>query len=97
MRYKGVMHGTKPHRDPDAGRLLKELRHERYISRRDLPFEMARAGIPRDRIPSIRTIYNVEEGGQIPREYIRFALAKFYDRPVGEIWPIKTRAMAGAR
>lgn len=86
------MSGTNPNRDPFAGLLLKELREEKRIPRTRLPLEMARAGVPRDHIPSLRTIYNIEEDGQVPRERIRFAIAQFYERNPRDIWQTRTRA-----
>jgi DNA-binding XRE family transcriptional regulator len=89
------MNGTAPSnpvRDPTAGRLLKELREDLGLSRQDMPYAMLRAGIKRDHIPSIRTIYNVEELGQVPRVRTRFAIAKFFERDMTSIWPTTTRA-----
>lgn len=74
-------------RDFAAGALLWELRESRGIRRQDLPQEMARAGIKLDRIPSPKTIYNIEVCGFVPRSITtRFALAEFYARGVDDIW-----------
>lgn len=74
-------------RDFDAGALLWELREARGITRQDLPREMAKAEIKRDRIPSPKTIYNIEVCGFVPRSITtRFALAEFFGRGVDDIW-----------
>jgi len=84
-------------RDPEAGALLKHLREERGLSREQLPHAMLLAGVPRANIPAIRTVWNVEELGVIPRARIKFGLANFYDRTLGEIWaPQPTRSGAVA-
>ena len=87
------MSGTKasPYRDQMAGSLLQELREAQGLSREQLPHAMLKAGVPRDKIPSTKTIYNVERRGQIPRVRIMFGLAQFYGRDVHAIWPVQSR------
>lgn len=79
------MNGNR-NRDFQAGALLKELREEMGLSREAMPHAMLRAGIPREHIPSVKTIYNVEERGQVPVVRIKFGLAQFFDREVRSIW-----------
>lgn len=88
------MHGTQ--RDVMAGQLLKELRESQGLSREQLPHAMLRAGVRRDCIPSTKTIYNVEERGQVPRVRLKFGFAQFYSKDVVAIWgPPTTQAMRG--
>lgn len=93
MRYSPGMNGTErsPYRDKMAGSLLQELREAQGLSREQLPHAMLVAGVPRDKIPSTKTIYNVERRGQIPRVRIMFGLAQFYGRDVHAIWPVQSR------
>lgn len=77
-----------------AGALLKEMREERGLSREAMPLAMLRAGVPRERIPSIKTIYNVEEHGCIPGPRLKFAFATFFGFKLKDVWPVQTRAMA---
>lgn len=81
-----------PNRDFLAGEMLKELREELGLSREQMPAAMLRAGVRRDCIPSTRTIYNVEERGQIPRVRLKFGLAQFFERDVIGIWGSGRRA-----
>lgn len=88
------MSGNHPHRDTLAGELLKELREDLGLSREELPRRMLKAGIGRDYIPSVKTIYNVEALGQVPRVRLKFGLAQFYGRGVAEIWGSRQRVAA---
>lgn len=72
--------------DIDAARLLIELREKRGIARDRVPYEMQRAGINRDRIPSPKTLYRVEELGREPSIGIKAALAEFYGVDLHTIW-----------
>lgn len=103
LRHNGAMSGTAStaqappvNRDEDAGHFLKELREALYIPRDALPQEMRRKGVPRTLIPTCKTVYNVEERGQIPIERYRFGLAQFYGRSVADIWPVTRRARPAA-
>lgn len=72
--------------DVDAARLLIELREKKGIARDRVPYEMQRAGINRDRIPSSKTLYRVEEMGREPSIGIKAALAEFYGVDLHTIW-----------
>lgn len=48
---------------------------------------MAVAGIARARIPSVKTIWRIEELGHVPSIGIKAALAEFYERDLHTIWP----------
>jgi hypothetical protein len=74
-------------RDFAAAQLLIELREQAGLSREQVPHAMVMAGIRRDRIPSAKTIWRVEEQGAIPNIGARAALAEFFDRPLHSIWP----------
>lgn len=78
-----------------AARLLIELREDRGLARRQVPYEMVRAGIRRDRIPSLRTLWRVEEQGAVPSIGYRAALAEFYGRDLHSIWPVSEPRFAG--
>lgn len=81
-----------------AGQLLKELREAQGLSREQLPHAMLRAGVRRDCIPCVKTVYNVEERGQVPRVRLKFGFAQFYERDVAGIWGApSTAAMRGGR
>jgi hypothetical protein len=86
--------GTR--RDRDAGVLLQELREGRYLTRREVPREMRKAGIRPDRIPHPRTLERIECQGVVPWERYRFGLAEFYERPVHDIWTIPERSRVAA-
>lgn len=73
--------------DVAAARLLIELREEKGLSRETTPHAMAMAGIRRDRIPSPKTLWRIEELGHVPSIGVKFALAEFFDRPLHSIWP----------
>lgn len=73
--------------DPRAAQLLIALREKRGLSREAVPHAMALAGIQRTRIPSIKTIWRVEELGHVPSIGIKSAFADFYDRDLHTIWP----------
>lgn len=73
--------------DSTAARLLIELREQRGLSREDVPRAMAMAGVKRQRIPSVKTIWRVEELGHIPSIGIKAAFADFYERDLHTIWP----------
>lgn len=77
-------------RDEAAAKLLIELRERRGLSRSQLPHAMAMSGIPRTRIPSSKTIWRIEERGDIPSIGFKAALADFYERDLHTIWPPKT-------
>jgi len=79
-------------REPDvsAAALLITLREKRGLTREDLPREMALAGIKRTRIPSVKTIWRVEELGHTPSIGIKAAFADFYERDLHTIWPPQT-------
>ncbi|MEJ7786660.1 MAG: hypothetical protein WKF96_17805 [Solirubrobacteraceae bacterium] len=82
-------------RDPEAGALLKELREGRGLTREALPHAMLLAKVPRENIPSIKTIWRVEEVGAVPSVRYRFGLAQFHGRDLKEIWqPRPTRSGA---
>jgi hypothetical protein len=66
---------------------LIELREKQGLSRDELPHAMAMAGIARTRIPSIKTIWRVEELGHVPSIGIKAAFAQFYGRDLHTIWP----------
>lgn len=72
--------------DVDAARLLIELREKKGIARDRVPYEMQRSGIHRDRIPSPKTLYRVEELGREPSIGIKAALAEFYGVDLHTIW-----------
>lgn len=65
---------------------MKDLRMDMFLTREELPRQMLRAGVPRDHVPCVKTIYNVEERGVIPRTRVMFGFARFYERPVRNIW-----------
>lgn len=48
---------------------------------------MSREGIRRDRIPSSKTLWRIEEMGHVPSIGIKAALADFYERDLHTIWP----------
>ena len=70
-----------------AARLLIELRESQGLSREQVPHAMALAGVKRERIPSVKTLWRIEELGHVPTIGTKFALATFYDRPLHSIWP----------
>lgn len=72
--------------DVSAARLLIELREKRGLSRDRLPHAMLASGIRRDRIPSVKTIWRVEELGHEPSIGVKFALAEFFERDIHTIW-----------
>jgi transcriptional regulator with XRE-family HTH domain len=80
---------TERQKRPDvaAARMLIELREQRGLSREALPHAMAMAGLRRDRIPSVKTLWRIEELGHTPSIGVKFALAEFFDRPLHSIWP----------
>lgn len=43
---------------------------------------------------SSRTIYRIEEQGQVPTARIKFALASFFDVPMYDIWRHERRRVA---
>lgn len=73
--------------DVRAARLLIELREAKGLSREEVPHAMAVAGVKRGRIPSVKTIWRIEELGHVPIIGTKFALAEFYERPLHSIWP----------
>lgn len=82
--------------DVDVARLLIELREKKGIPRDRVPYEMAVAGIRRDRIPSPKTLWRVEELGHEPSIGIKAALAEFYGRDLHTIWrPREPRCARG--
>lgn len=74
-------------RDSHAAQLLIELREQRGLSREQLPHAMAMARIQRTRIPSVKTIWRIEELGHVPSIGIKAAFAEFYERDLHTIWP----------
>lgn len=74
-------------RDAVAACLLIELREKRGLSRERTPLAMAASGTRRDRIPSVKTLWRIEELGHVPSIGIKFALAEFYGRDIHTIWP----------
>jgi len=82
--------------DVTASRLLIELRERLGLSREQVPHAMARAGIPRERIPSVKTLWRIEELGHAPSIGVKFALASFYERDLHSIWmPHEPRCAKG--
>lgn len=75
----------KPHRNTDAGHLLRQLRTDRGLSPEALSYAIYVAG---HGSISARTIYRVEGQGMVPRVRAQFALAQFFGKPVTQIWPI---------
>lgn len=73
--------------DVTAARLLIELREKKGLARDRVPHEMAIAGIRRDRIPSTKTLWRIEELGHTPSIGVKAALAEFYERDLHTIWP----------
>jgi DNA-binding XRE family transcriptional regulator len=69
-----------------AGRLICELRIERGLSPEDLSHEILRAGYGS---VSGRTIRRIERRGVVPSVRVQFAVARFFDRPVISIWPLR--------
>lgn len=82
-----VSQRRKPSGDAAAARLLIELREKRGLSREQVPHAMAMARIPRTRIPSVKTIWRIEELGHVPSIGIKAAFADFYERDLHTIWP----------
>lgn len=72
--------------DVSAACLLIELREKRGLSREAMPHAMLVAGIRRDRIPSVKTIWRIEELGHEPSIGVKFSLAEFYERDLHTIW-----------
>lgn len=73
-------------RDLEAGRLLRELREDLFLSRDEMPRAMRKAKIPEDYVPGAKTLWRIEHLGTIPCERYRFGLARFHDRTVRSIW-----------
>lgn len=92
MPTAGTFRASKGHRDLEAGRLLRELREERLLTRQELPREMRKAGIRPDRIPCVKSLRRYEDEGVIPRERLCFGLAEFFGRPKGQIWDARVAA-----
>jgi hypothetical protein len=80
-------------RDEEAAVMLTELREELGLMPRDLPHLMRKAGIPRDRIPSERTLWRAEAGVR-PQLRHRKAIATFYGVPMANIWEPRVREFA---
>lgn len=78
--------GQKRTPDVQAARLLIELREQRGLSRDQVPYAMAVAGINRQRIPSTKTLWRIEQLGHTPSVGIRAAIAEFYNRDLHSIW-----------
>jgi len=74
-------------RHVEVARELIRLREQMGVSRDRLPYEMRRAGIREDRVPSPKTLYRVEELGREPRIGIKAGLAEFYGVDLHVIWP----------
>lgn len=72
--------------DVAAARLLIELREKRGLSRDQMPHAMLVAGTPRQRIPSVKTLWRMEELGHVPSVGVKFAVATFYGRDLHSIW-----------
>lgn len=66
--------------------LLREYRIEAGLSPEDMPRAMRRAGIDTRYIPSARTIRRVEDEGIVPQVRFQFGLARFFSRPMANIW-----------
>jgi transcriptional regulator with XRE-family HTH domain len=75
----------KIHRDPRAGRLIRELRTDLGLSPEALSYAVFRGG---HGSLSARTIRRVESDGMVPRVRAQFALASFFGRSVTSIWPV---------
>jgi DNA-binding XRE family transcriptional regulator len=69
-----------------AGRLICELRIERGLSPEDLSHEILKAG---HGSVSGRTVRRIERRGVVPSVRVQFALARFFERPVTSIWPLR--------
>jgi len=80
----------RPEPDVPAAHLLIELREKRGLARSDVPHAMAMAGIKRTRIPSVKTLWRIEELGHVPSIGIKAAFADFYERDLHTIWPPHT-------
>lgn len=73
--------------DPAASELLIALREKRGLSREGVPRAMMLAGIRRERIPSAKTLWRIEELGHVPGVGVKFAIAEFFERDIHSIWP----------
>jgi transcriptional regulator with XRE-family HTH domain len=91
---------SRQNRAPDltAARLLIELREKLGLSREQVPHAMARAQIQRDRIPSPKTLWRIEELGHTPSIGIKAAIADFHGVDLHTIWmPHQPRCVTSTR
>jgi DNA-binding XRE family transcriptional regulator len=81
------------HRDPRAGRLIRQVRVDLGLSPEALSHAIYTAGYG---TVSARTIRRIEADGMVPRVSAQFALAQFCGRSVTTIWPLPatTRKLA---
>lgn len=94
------MHGNQypAKRDYRAGDYIRELRESRGYGVKELAEAIeeiaTKSGEPRYTVSS-RSIYRIEEEGQIPGPRIKFALAQFFDVPMSDIWrPVRRKVAA---
>jgi len=73
------------HRDPRAGRLIREIRVDLGLSPEALSHVIYSAGFGS---VSARTIRRIESDGLVPRVSAQFAIAQFCGRSVTSIWPL---------
>lgn len=66
--------------------LLIELREKQGLARKDVPRAMKVAGVKPGRIPSIKTLWRIEELAHEPGIGIKAGLAEFYGRDLHQIW-----------
>lgn len=71
----------------DAAYLLIELREKAGLARKDVPRAMRSAGIQPGRIPSVKTLWRIEELAHEPNIGLKAGLAEFYGRDLHQIWP----------
>lgn len=94
------MHGKDypAKRDYRAADYIRELRESRGLSPTQLADAIAEIATKgKDECPytvSSRTIYRIEEEGQVPTVRIKFALAAFFGVPMADIWQTARRRVA---
>jgi ribosome-binding protein aMBF1 (putative translation factor) len=98
--HTGDMNGNQypAKRDFRAADYVRELRESRGLGRRDLAEAIETlASKGTDVLPytvSDRTIHRIEEDGAIPGPRVRFAIARFFDVPMADIWRPRRRKVA---